>query len=204
MAVRRVRNTWQTFALLLLLALILSTCSWVHDALRPADPAMPPSGASSDVTPTARVIGPGSLIPATVSRNVDGDTLQVRTDSGVVEKVRFIGVDTPESTIQHDPYGKEASAYTESRLPVGTRVWLETDVGLRDDYGRLLAYVWLSPPVTGDAAEVRAKMFNAQLLVEGYAQLMTIPPDVKYAEYFTPLQAEAREASRGLWALPSR
>jgi micrococcal nuclease len=144
------------------------------------------------------------LIAATVSRNVDGDTLHVRTAAGTAEKVRFIGVNTPESTIEHEPYGKEASDYTKRRLPVGTRVWLETDVGLRDRYGRLLAYVWLSPPANGAPSEVRSKMFNAELLIEGYAQLMTIPPDVKYADTFVPLQSEARAASRGLWGLPAR
>ncbi len=201
---KRVRNTWQAFALLLLLALIVSRCTWVQDALRTYEPAAPSgvSGPSSDATAAASPIEPGSPVSATVSRNVDGDTLHVRTATGGVEKVRFIGVDTPESTIQHDPYGKEASDHTKARLPVGTRVWLETDVGLRDRYGRLLAYVWLSPPSNGSAAEVRTKMFNAQLLAEGYAQLMTIPPDVKYVDYFTALQAEAREASRGLWGLP--
>jgi micrococcal nuclease len=202
---RRVRNTWQAFALLLLLALIVSRCAWVQDALRTYGPAAPPfdvPGAPSDATPAVSPIEAGSLIPATVSRNVDGDTLHVRTATGTVEKVRFIGVDTPESTIEHEPFGKEASEFTKSRLPVGTQVWLETDVGLRDRYGRLLAYVWLSPPSNGSAAEVRAKMFNAQLLAEGYAQLMTIPPDVKYVDYFTALQIEAREECRGLWGLP--
>jgi len=62
--------------------------------------------------------------------------------------------------------------------------------------------VWLSPPTSRSAAEVRAKMFNAELLIQGYAQLMTIPPDVKYVDMFVPLQAAARDASRGLWGLP--
>jgi micrococcal nuclease len=62
--------------------------------------------------------------------------------------------------------------------------------------------VWLSPPSSGSEAEIRAKMFNAQLLAEGYGQLMTIPTDVKYVDSFIPLQTEAREASRGLWGLP--
>jgi micrococcal nuclease len=202
---RRVRNTWQTFALLLLLALIVSRCAWVQDALRtygPSAPAFDVPGAPADATPTVSRIDAGSLTTATVSRNIDGDTLHVRTAAGAVEKVRLIGVDTPESTIEHEPFGKEASDYTKSRLPVGTQVWLETDVGLRDRYGRLLAYVWLSPPSSGSEAEIRAKMFNAQLLAEGYGQLMTIPTDVKYVDSFIPLQTEAREASRGLWGLP--
>lgn len=64
----------------------------------------------------------------------------MRLEDGGEEKVRFIGVDTPESTTRVEPYGKEAAAYTKSRLN-GKKVYLEPDVGERDKYGRLLAYV---------------------------------------------------------------
>jgi micrococcal nuclease len=190
-------------ALVVLLAMIATGCA-APGATTRSSPAAPAPTTSAPEPGPASLIGASRIIQATVSRNVDGDTLHVRTSAGVTEKVRFIGVNTPESTIKHQPYGKEASNYTKRRLPVGTRVWLETDVGLRDRYGRLLAYVWLAPPVSGDPAEVRAKMFNAELLIEGYAQLMTIPPDVKYADAFVPLQSEARDASRGLWGLPAK
>jgi micrococcal nuclease len=163
--------------------------------------AVATSSGSLDATPAAAKPFAG-LIDVRVSRNTDGDTIRVTMPDGTEEKVRFIGVNTPESTIEHEPYGKEASAYTKRRLPVGTRVWLETDVGLRDRYGRILAYVWLTPPATGDAASVRAHMFNAELLLQGYAELMTIPPDVKYVDVFRPMAAEAREAGKGLWGLP--
>jgi micrococcal nuclease len=203
---RRTRTIWRTLALVVLLAVIVSRYPRAQDAVRPVAAPSSSSAVATASDPAASLPANGSegLIAATVTRNVDGDTLHVRTSAGVVEKVRFIGVDTPESTIEHEPYGKESSDYTRKRLPVGTRVWLETDVGLRDRYGRLLAYVWLSPPADSSVAELRAKMFNAQLLIEGYAQLMTIPPDVKYVDYFRPLQTEAREASRGLWGLPAR
>lgn len=128
---------------------------------------------------------------------VDGDTVHVRLESGKEEKVRFVGVDTPESTREVEPYGKEAAAYTEKRLN-GRTVYLELDVGERDKYGRLLAYVWLSLPETDGEAEVRAKMFNAELLLEGYAQVMTVPPNVKYADLFVKFRREARERSAGL------
>jgi micrococcal nuclease len=155
-------------------------------------------GATGSVVPTT---GP---IEVRVSRNVDGDTIHVTMPGGADEKVRFIGVNTPESTTRHQPYGKEASDYTKARLPVGTRLWLETDVQVRDRYGRILAYVWTTPP-SGEtsAGAVRASMFNAELLLDGYAQLMTIPPDVKYVDLFRPLAAEARAAGRGLWGLPA-
>jgi len=200
---RRPRGVAQIVVIVvLLLAVAIGRYPWPRVAGQAGSPT--PGFTSTSTQPTASPSGirVGSLIEATVSRNVDGDTLRVLTSSGATEKVRFIGVNTPESTIEHQPYGKEASDYTRKRLPVGTRVWLETDVGLRDRYGRLLAYVWLSPPTSGGAAEVRAKMFNAELLIQGYAQLMTIPPDVKYADLFVPLQAAARDVSRGLWGLP--
>jgi micrococcal nuclease len=125
--------------------------------------------------------------------------LDIKLESGKEEKVRFIGVDTPESTTKVEPYGKEATAYTKSKL-LGKDVWLELDVQERDKYGRLLAYVWLSPP-TKESDEERTKMFNAVLLLEGYAQVMTVPPNVKYAEYFRKYQQEAMEKSAGLWGL---
>jgi len=200
---RRPRGWAQVVVIvLLLLAVAIGRYPWPRVADQAASPTSGVTSTSTEPTASPTEIRAGSLIAATVSRNVDGDTLHVLTSSGATEKVRFIGVNTPESTIEHEPYGKEASSYTKKRLPVGTRVWLETDVGLRDRYGRLLAYVWLSPPTSRSAAEVRAKMFNAELLIRGYAQLMTVPPDVKYVDLFVPLQAAARDASRGLWALP--
>ncbi|MBC7345230.1 MAG: thermonuclease family protein, partial [Clostridia bacterium] len=82
----------------------------------------------------------------------------------------------------------------------GRNVWLELDVEERDKYGRLLAYVWTEPPQSGSESEVRAKMFNAELLLAGMAQVMTVPPNVKYADMFLKFQREAREAGKGLWA----
>jgi micrococcal nuclease len=159
-----------------------------------------PDAASQDPPPDG-ADGPQSdisLLPAAVVRAVDGDTIHVRLSGGVEERVRFIGVDTPESTRKVEPYGKEAAAHTEKRLSGGT-VYLEMDVAERDKYGRLLAYVWLSPPENDGEAEVRAKMFNAELLLQGYAQVMTVPPNVKYADLFAQFQREARENGRGLW-----
>ncbi len=139
-------------------------------------------------------------VPVTVVRVVDGDTAEMRMPDGSVEDVRFIGVDTPESTTRHEPYGSEASAYTEERLE-DRQVFLQIGIEERDRYGRLLAYVWLERPVAGEGAEVREAMFNAHLLRDGYAQLLTIPPNVDYVDVFRELQTEAREASRGLWGL---
>ncbi len=142
-------------------------------------------------------------LPAAVERVVDGDTAWFTLTDGTREKVRFIGVDTPESTTQHEPFGKEASAYTASILNVGRSVDLQIDLDERDRYGRLLAYVWLSPPTTGDETEARAKMLNAMLVEKGYAMVLTVPPNIAYVDLFVALQLEARNAARGLWALGS-
>ena len=126
--------------------------------------------------------------------------MHVALAGGKEEKVRFIGVNTPESTKEVETYGKEASAYTKSRLD-GRKIWLELDVEERDRYGRLLAYIWLEQPASDSEAEVRARMFNVELLLNGYAQVMTVPPNVKYVDLFVELQREAREAGKGLWGL---
>jgi len=126
-----------------------------------------------------------------VTRVVDGDTIEV-TLTGQKEKVRLIGVDTPETvhpTKGEEPYGKEASDYTMSRLD-GQAVNLEFDVQERDQYGRLLAYVWLG-----------SELFNETLVKEGYAQIATFPPNVKYIDRFRAAQEQAREQNRGLWGL---
>lgn len=139
------------------------------------------------------------VIKATVSRHTDGDTARFVLPDNTEEKVRFIGMDTPEVYGKVEPFGAEASAFTADAIPIGTTVWLETDVELRDRYGRMLAYVWLEPPSSASDGEIRSKMLNARLVLAGYAQVATFPPNVRYVEHFTRYQTEAREANRGLW-----
>ncbi len=138
---------------------------------------------------------------AVVSRVVDGDTVEVKIKEKS-EKVRFIGINCPESTIRQDPYGKEASNYTKKQL-TGKTVYLQKDVSDRDKYGRLLRYVWLKQPVSDSESEVKAKMYNANLVLNGYAQASTYVPDVKYSKYFVKFQTTARNTNKGLWNLPS-
>ena len=137
------------------------------------------------LAPAAR----GEAIEGIVVRVVDGDTIHIKLGERV-EKVRYIGVNTPESrhpTRGEEPGGREAAAMNR-HLVAGQRVRLELDVRSRDRYGRLLAYVWV-----GDL------MVNAELVRLGYAQVMTVPPNVKHQELFVKLQREARDAGRGLW-----
>jgi micrococcal nuclease len=125
-----------------------------------------------------------------VERVVDGDTIVVSID-GVSEKVRLIGVDTPESVhpdkSKNVPYGKVATSFTKENLEEAM-VTLEFDVQERDTYGRLLAYVYLDDV-----------MFNKLLLDEGHAMVSTYPPNVKYVDVFTKAQETARNAGKGLW-----
>lgn len=127
----------------------------------------------------------------TVVRVVDGDTIVARLPRGD-ETVRLIGIDTPETVDPRKPvqcFGREASGRTKALLPPGTSIRLERDVEARDHYGRLLAYVHRTD----------GTFVNLALAEEGYAQALTIPPNVAYTSHFSAAVAAAREAGRGLW-----
>jgi micrococcal nuclease len=125
----------------------------------------------------------------------DGDTIAVAC-GGREDLVRYIGINAPETHHPdrgEEPGGREATTVNE-KLVAGRRVRLELDVERRDVHQRLLAYVWV---LQADGTEVMA---NAHMLAEGYARLMTIPPNVKHTTRFVKLQRQARRAGRGLWA----
>ena len=150
-----------------------------------------------------------TVYKAKVERVVDGDTAIISFifDDGskyLKERVRFLGVNTPETVHPNKPveyYGKEASNFTKSELTEKT-VWLQTDVEVKDRYGRMLAYVWMKEPSKKDLDDedaIREYMFNAKLLLDGYAQLMTVQPNSRYSNLFVHFQREARQENRGLW-----
>lgn len=127
-----------------------------------------------------------------VARAIDGDTIEL--ESG--EKVRYIGIDTPETKHPKKAvqcFGKEAHEKNKE-LVEGKYVRLERDVSERDKYGRLLRYVYV---VNTDSNE---EIFvNAELVSKGYAHASTFPPDVKFQEIFLDGQDFAREHKLGLW-----
>lgn len=132
---------------------------------------------------------PSNLIQATVTRIIDGDTIEVDID-GQKRRLRYIGVNTPETVDPRRPvecFGKEASERNK-QLVDGKTVGLEKDVSETDKFGRLLRYIW-----------AEGRMVNAMLVKEGYATASTFPPDVKYAALFASYQSEAGAAGRGLW-----
>jgi micrococcal nuclease len=124
---------------------------------------------------------------------VDGDTIHVRIGART-EKVRYIGGNAPE--IPHDTRGwhegGEQATVVNERLVAEHTVRLKLDVSHRDVWGRLLAYVWVR-------RSRRALMANAELVRQGYAQVMTVPPNVRHHRLFLRLEREARPAGRGLW-----
>jgi micrococcal nuclease len=152
--------------------------------------------------PAPITLQPNTIYYVRVLRVVDGDTLEVAFNEATKEHVRLIGVDTPETVHPSKPvqfYGKEASNFTKENL-TDKKVWLQTDVQARDRYQRVLGYVWTEKPENVDnKAEIRAKMFNARLLLDGFGQTMTIQPNSRYANLFVTLQREAREEKKGLW-----
>lgn len=165
------RRVW---VLLVLAALVLAGCE--------VEATPEPTPASNQGAGSVRVV-----------RVVDGDTIIVEID-GREERLRYIGVDTPESVQPNTPvecFGREASAEN-ARLVEGKQVELERDISNRDRYDRLLRYVYV--------VENGERIFvNQALVANGFAFASTFPPDVKYEETLRAAQREARDDGRGLW-----
>ncbi|OAH53853.1 hypothetical protein AWH48_11315 [Domibacillus aminovorans] len=131
------------------------------------------------------------LIAGTVTSVTDGDTIKVDMD-GKEETIRLILVDTPETKhpqLGKQPLGEEASAFTTERLS-GKEIEIEPGVEERDQYGRLLAYVYMDD-----------KMFNKTLVEEGYARVAVYPPNTEHLEELETAQATAKEKGIGIWEI---
>jgi micrococcal nuclease len=187
--------------LLLLVALTVSACADTgQEGAAPQTATLVATTATTAPrgTPAALPSPTATAIPlmgeqAQVTRVVDGDTIEVLM-AGATHKVRYIGIDTPETVDPRRPvecYGHEASERNR-QLVEGRTVELEKDISETDHFGRLLRYDW-----------VDGEMVNATLVREGYAVASTYPPDVKHQELFASLQREAIAADRGLWG-PAR
>jgi len=137
---------------------------------------------------------------------IDGDTIDVLLPDGSIERVRMLGVDTPEKSAEDNkPYeydsitdlnylaewGVKAAQFTESKLE-GKEVYIEFDelAGMREYYGRLLAYVYLE-----DGTD-----FTAELVKQGYARVY-VEGEFKKENYYMQLEEEARREGRGLWSI---
>ncbi len=164
--------------LLLLLVVVAVMCAAAGCA-RGVPPAPPP--------PPAVALPTG--LDTTIQRVVDGDTVVVAGG----HHVRLIGIDTPETKDPRRPvqcFGRQASEFVSTMLPKGSGVRLVGDVENRDVYDRTLAYVYRLPD---------GLFVNAELVREGYAKVLTIPPNVAHSDELVALAGEARDAGRGLW-----
>ena len=157
------------------------------------------------LSPSFSAPSPANQEKDVVLRVVDGDTLKIE-HNGQTESIRLIGIDTPESRINKKArkdaersgediktitnLGKKATRYVQTLVKPGDTVRIEFDKQIRDKYGRLLGYVYLS----------NGKMLNEEIVKAGYANLMTFPPNIKYQDRFLKAYREARENNRGLWS----
>lgn len=170
---------------LVCVAVLVTACSAAApttSTVTPGDAGTTPSTAVSAVSANATVV-----------RVVDGDTIVVDID-GHDEHVRLIGIDTPETVKPNTPvecFGPEASAHTKELLPPGTAVRLERDVEARDDYDRLLAYVYRAED---------GLFVNLAIVSDGYAALLTFPPNVAHVDEFVAAARDAEAHDLGLWA----
>jgi len=146
-----------------------------------------PSQATA-IVPASATAAPGRET-ARVTRVIDGDTIDVELD-GVIVRIRYIGMDTPETVDPSSPvecFGPQGSERNQD-LVEGRVVELEKDVSETDRFGRLLRYVY-----------VDGQMINEELVLDGYATAVTFPPDVKYQDRLADAERRAREGNRGLW-----
>jgi micrococcal nuclease len=135
-----------------------------------------------------KVLGNGTSAEVyRVAHVVDGDTIVLENG----ERVRYLGIDAPETVHPEKPvecYGPEATERNKE-LVEGKRVQLERDQTDRDHFGRLLRYVY-----------VNGTFVNGQLVQEGYAYSSYYPPDTKHYDLLLALEIEARQENRGLWS----
>ncbi len=147
-----------------------------------------PDSAENDSIDNSQVNG----LNGKVMNVVDGDTIDIQFENGKEERVRLVLVDTPETkhpTKPVQPFGPEASAFTKEML-TGKNVQVELDVQERDQYGRILAYVYID-----------GKMFNELLLEKGLARVAVFPPNTRYVDEFYAIQKKAQEAKLGIWSI---
>jgi endonuclease YncB( thermonuclease family) len=146
-----------------------------------------PAGCDAAGDPAADA-GPAGATEARVTKHTDGDTLWLSR----IGKVRLIGVDTPEVYGGVECFGRQASTFVERTVPLGAKVRYRLGIEERDRYGRALAYVWLAD----------GRLLNRLLVARGYAQPLTVPPNVEYEDAFVRASRRARDAGRGLWGRP--
>jgi micrococcal nuclease len=181
------REPLRIFSSLLVLAVLLSGCT-VNTA-----------GAKNQ--PAATFFNDQGFETVTVSRIVDGDTIVVLHEDGTKTKVRFIGIDCPETVKKNaaaEFYADEATAYTTATL-LDKTIYLQKDTSETDKYGRQLRYIWLTVPEKITQETIEESCFDALLLAGGFAEVMTIIPDDSYSTLFEEIEAEAIANQAGMF-----
>lgn len=139
---------------------------------------------------------------AKVKYAVDGDTIWVDIN-GKDEKIRFVGVNTPEIAKDGELaefMADEAKDFTEKTLK-NKEIYLERDISNRDKYDRLLRYIWLEKPVENPSlTDIERKTLNGILVKEGLAYANYYKPDIKYQEYLKELEKSAQDNRKGIWS----
>jgi micrococcal nuclease len=157
--------------------------------------SIPTVGVGRSTAPSAAAAAPPEgATPAVVVGLVDGDTVDLDLAGFGRDRVRLIGIDTPETKKPNSPvecFGPEAAAQLAALIPVGTDVRLLRDVEVRDQFGRLLGYVFRA----SDGLFV-----NLAMVADGYADQLSIAPNTTFAGEISRLVSEARRAGRGLWS----
>lgn len=134
---------------------------------------------------------------AYVTKIIDGDTIGVTID-GKYYKVRFIGINCPEYTKEIEPYGKEATEYTNEKLYNKT-IYLQKDVTDTDDYDRLLRYIWLEKVDEINEETVKKSLFNYELVVNGLANSNYYKPNITLQDYLEQAEIYAKRHKIGMW-----
>jgi micrococcal nuclease len=181
--------------LLVVVAVASSGCDVSRTPTPPVRDGATATRSAATVTNAATHADTNGMQAAPVVRVVDGDTIIVRLN-GRDERLRYIGINTPETVKPNNPvecYG-EAAHQRNEQLVGGQTVYLVKDISDRDQYDRLLRYVYVR------AADGQLLFVNLSLVQDGYAQVSTFPPDVAHEQEFRQAQRDARAAKRGLWS----
>lgn len=171
-------------------ALLVIAAFRLIDTPQESDPSNEQAGPAN----SRAEVSAASSLRAKVVRVIDGDTIEVRIGDHV-DRVRYIGVDTPETVKPNAPvqcFGKRASAFNH-RMVEGETVRLVADRESRDRYGRRLSYVYAG-----------VRFVNAELIRRGYARTLEIEPNTRFAERFARYEYEAKRTNKGLWSACDR
>jgi micrococcal nuclease len=180
----------KTAFLILIFLTVISLINQLNNQLTQKNTVYSKNLPQSKITSSTKTTSTEAFL---VTKVIDGDTIALENG----EKVRYLGIDTPE--LHHPKKEVECFAYQayekNKELVLGKKVFLQKDISEKDKYGRLLRYVFLDEKMSTD----EGSFINLYLVKNGFAYAATFPPDVKYANLFLTAQKEAYQKNLGLW-----